>query len=189
MIKEFGIGRHLAGGSTGKVLRMLFFSAYIVDLGETLVRDIQTLRDWGMRVEKQLVVTAMPEPSRLDGDDGDGGDAPASVALSAFTQPTCFVGWRDYGIPATWIRCDDGSVQAGLVDDTGIQTLCDGGVEVNVETVLTGPDAIRTSPGPIVALLGMIVEECNVGPTPVALHGVRLGVLESAVDVTSYELR
>ena len=59
------------------------------------------------------------------------------MAKSAFTTPTSYAGWRDYGIPCTYVKC--------LQDQAVVQEVCDM-YETSGTTLLSNFRGLLTMP-------------------------------------------
>ena len=68
------------------------------------------------------------------------------MASSAMNSPTSYAGWKDYGIPCTFIRClQDIAVPQNLCE-MYISRMKDADVELSVETIDAGHCANFTAP-------------------------------------------
>ncbi len=75
------------------------------------------------------------------------------MAHSAMTQETSFEGWKDYGIPCTYIKCSQDTAVPPELGDKYIARMRDAGVKVDEETVEGGHCACFTKPEGIVKVI------------------------------------
>lgn len=75
------------------------------------------------------------------------------MAHSAFVSPTSYAGWKDYGIPCTFIKCSKDTAVTMSMCDTYISRLEEAGVEVDVEIVDAGHCAHFTAPSGVVGVI------------------------------------
>ena len=81
------------------------------------------------------------------------------MAISAFTTPTSYVGWRDYGIPCSYIKCLQDVGVTGEICDMYITRMKEAGVDVSVESLDTGHSPFWSAPEVLSKLLQKIVEK------------------------------
>lgn len=75
------------------------------------------------------------------------------MAASAFETSTRYAGWRDYGIPCTYIKCSQDTAVSPSMCDTYIAKMKDAGVQVDVETIEAGHCAHFTAPSAVVGVI------------------------------------
>lgn len=78
------------------------------------------------------------------------------LAQSAFRSPTSYAGWKDYGIPCTYIKCLKDSAVPPDMGDTYIARMEDASVKVDVEEIDAGHCSPFTAPSLVVGVIGRI---------------------------------
>jgi pimeloyl-ACP methyl ester carboxylesterase len=75
------------------------------------------------------------------------------MAHSAFTSPTSYAGWKDYGIPCTYIKCLQDKAVTVEHWDTYLPRMRDAGVDITVEELDCGHSPFWINPDAIAELL------------------------------------
>lgn len=83
------------------------------------------------------------------------------MATSAFETPTKYEGWKDYGLPVTYIKCSKDTAVPPDLCDTYIAKMKDAGVEVDVETIDAGHCAHFTAPSDVVGVIEKMMEKMS----------------------------
>lgn len=78
------------------------------------------------------------------------------MASSAFQTETSYTGWKDYGIPCTYIKCSKDVAVPDELCEMYIKRLRDANVEVDVETLDAGHSAHFTDPSLVVGAIERI---------------------------------
>ena len=85
-------------------------------------------------------------------------DLTQPMANSAMTTPTSYAGWRDYGIPVTYIKCTKDVAVPGELCDMYISRMKDAGVDVTVEEMDSGHSPFWIQPQNLLEVLKRAVE-------------------------------
>ena len=80
------------------------------------------------------------------------------MASSAFETPTKYTGWKDYGIPVTYVKCSLDTALPSDLCDRYIAKMKDAGVEVDVETIEGGHCCHFTAPSPVVGMIEKVAD-------------------------------
>lgn len=79
------------------------------------------------------------------------------MANSVFTTPTLFAGWKDYGIPCTYIKClQDVGVTPALCEKY-IARMKEVGVDVDVESLDTSHSPFWSAPDALFGTLKRVL--------------------------------
>lgn len=81
-----------------------------------------------------------------------------AMASSTFETPTVYAGWRDYGIPCTYIKCLQDVALPSELCNMYIARLREGGVDVSVEELDTSHSPFWTAPEKLAGLLERVTQ-------------------------------
>ncbi len=79
------------------------------------------------------------------------------MAHSAFTTETSYCGWKDYGIPCTYIKCLKDKAVTAQLWDRYIGMMQDANVDLTIEELNTGHSPFWTNPDELVELLVKVI--------------------------------
>ena len=79
------------------------------------------------------------------------------MANSAFSTPTSYAGWRDYGIPVTFIKCLQDAAVIPELCDRYIARMKEAGVDVSVESLDTSHSPFWSAPDALFEVLQRVL--------------------------------
>ena len=80
------------------------------------------------------------------------------MANSAFNTPTTYAGWRDYGIPCTYIKCLQDAAVTDDVCEMYIARMKEAGADVTVESLDTAHSPFWSAPDALYEVLQRALE-------------------------------
>ena len=79
------------------------------------------------------------------------------MAHSAFTSPTTYCGWEDYGIPCTYVKCLKDQAVGEEFWEKYIKRMRESGVEVGVEELGCGHSPFWVAPDQLVEVVERVL--------------------------------
>ena len=80
------------------------------------------------------------------------------MAHSALTTATSYAGWRDYGVPSTYIACSQDVGLPTALTDMYISRLKEAGADVGVETLDTSHSPFWSAPEALFEVLQRVIK-------------------------------
>ncbi|KAK5169162.1 uncharacterized protein LTR77_006471 [Saxophila tyrrhenica] len=145
----------------GRVRRMVYLAAHVLEKGEPMLGTGRVINHLDVN-EKGMMVHQKPYERYYADISEQEAQAPLDLtvpmAYSAFTTPTTYAGWRDYGIPCTYIKClKDNAVPVEMCDKY-IARLREGGVDLKVEELDVGHSPFWIDPDGLMELIVRVIE-------------------------------
>jgi hypothetical protein len=79
------------------------------------------------------------------------------MAYSAFTTPTQYAGWKDYGIPCTYIKCLKDNAVTERLWEPYLALMREAGVDLTVEEMDIGHSPFWIAPKDLADLLARVI--------------------------------
>lgn len=144
----------------GRIRRLVYLAAHVIEKGVSfqgsgrIIPNVDT-SERGMMVHRQPYERYYADTTREHAQPAL--DRLAPMAQSAMTTPTVYAGWKDYGIPCTYIRCLNDAAVTGDLCDLYIKRLKDSGVDTTVEELDAGHSPFWIGPEELLQVLKRVL--------------------------------